>query len=150
MFSKNRTAFKSEKDVVIAKIDAGKNFLTPSFCFFFSIIYLTFCFVFKQLNLSFSFLNKQSNLSFFFFFFHNKSIDAHKEIGGAFDVRGFPTIKYFAKGTPAQGNKGEDYNQGRTADDLVSFMNQKSGARARIKKTPSSGKRKRGKEKIEK
>jgi len=40
-----------------------------------------------------------------------------KQTGGKFDVKGFPTIKYFGadKGTP------EDYNGGRTKSDLVTF-----------------------------
>jgi len=80
------TAFKGEKDVVIAKVDA----------------------------------------------------DAHKQIAGEFDVTGFPTLKFFSKGTPAKVSKGEVYNGGRTADDLVTFMNGKAGSRARIKKAATN------------
>jgi len=64
--------------------------------------------------------------------------DAHRDIGGAFGVTGFPTIKFFAKGSSAKDSKGEDYSGGRTADDMINFINGKAGTRAFVKKAPSS------------
>ncbi|KAJ8926879.1 hypothetical protein NQ314_020730 [Rhamnusium bicolor] len=43
------------------------------------------------------------------------NVDEHKELGGKYDVRGFPTIKIFG----ANKNKPEDYNGARTAKDIV-------------------------------
>jgi len=59
-------------------------------------------------------------------------------LGGAFDVKGFPTLKFFPKGTAAQGNKGQDYNGGRTAEDIITYINQQTGSRGRIKKAASN------------
>jgi len=59
--------------------------------------------------------------------------DAHKDLGGRFDVHGFPTLKWFPKGS----TEPESYEGGRTADDLVTFINNKAGTRGRIKKAPS-------------
>lgn len=42
--------------------------------------------------------------------------DEHKDLGGRFGVKGFPTVKIFG----ANKNKPEDYNGARTADGLVS------------------------------
>ncbi|KAG5890118.1 hypothetical protein JTB14_005247 [Gonioctena quinquepunctata] len=43
------------------------------------------------------------------------NVDEHKELGGRYDVRGFPTIKIFS----ANKHKPEDFNGGRTARDIV-------------------------------
>lgn len=43
------------------------------------------------------------------------NVDEHKDLGGRFSVRGFPTIKIFG----ADKNKPEDFNGGRTAKDIV-------------------------------
>jgi len=59
--------------------------------------------------------------------------DAHKELGNRFDVHGYPTLKWFPKGSTTP----EDYNGGRTADDIVAFVNEKAGTNARIKKPAS-------------
>jgi len=56
--------------------------------------------------------------------------DAHKELGSRFGVTGFPTIKWFPKGSTTP----EDYNGGRTAEDLTNFVQEKTGARGKIKK----------------
>jgi len=37
------------------------------------------------------------------------------------EIKGFPTIKYFARG------KGSEYNGGRTQSEIVSWVNKKSG-----------------------
>eukprot|EP00823_Brevimastigomonas_motovehiculus_P009383 TRINITY_DN9049_c0_g1_i1.p1 TRINITY_DN9049_c0_g1~~TRINITY_DN9049_c0_g1_i1.p1 ORF type:complete len:358 (-),score=84.80 TRINITY_DN9049_c0_g1_i1:193-1266(-) len=50
--------------------------------------------------------------------------DAHREIGGKYDVHGFPTLKFFPKGadkTPV------DYTGGREITDFVAFLNEKAG-----------------------
>jgi protein disulfide-isomerase A6 len=49
--------------------------------------------------------------------------DKHKEVGSAYGVSGFPTIKFFPKDNKA----GEDYNGGRTPEDFVQFINERSG-----------------------
>jgi len=56
--------------------------------------------------------------------------DAHKEIGGRYGVSGFPTLKFFRKGS----TKPEDYSGGRDAAALVDWINQQTGARGRIAK----------------
>jgi protein disulfide-isomerase A1 len=50
-------------------------------------------------------------------------IDAaeHKEVAQKYEVRGFPTIKYFSNG------KSTDYQGGRTTEDIVNFVVKKSG-----------------------
>jgi len=60
--------------------------------------------------------------------------DAHKDLGSRFDVHGFPTLKWFPKGSKTP----ESYEGGRTADDLISFINGKAGTNARIKKAASA------------
>jgi len=64
--------------------------------------------------------------------------DAHKDIGGKFDVKGFPTLKFFPKGTSASSSHGNDYSGGRTAEDLLAYVNNEAGSRGRIKKNPSN------------
>jgi len=59
--------------------------------------------------------------------------DAHKELGSRFGVQGFPTLKWFPKGSTTP----ENYEGGRTADDIISFINSKAGSKARVKKAPS-------------
>jgi len=61
--------------------------------------------------------------------------DAHRDLGSKYDVHGFPTLKFFPKGdkdTP------ELYEGGRTADNIVEFINRKAGTRGRIVKTPTA------------
>jgi len=55
--------------------------------------------------------------------------DKYKDLGGRFGVSGFPTLKYF----PAGSTEPEAYNGGRTAQDILSFINGKAGTNARIK-----------------
>jgi len=59
--------------------------------------------------------------------------DAHKELGGRFGVQGFPTLKWFPKGSTTP----ENYEGGRTADEIVTWINNKAGSKARVKKAPS-------------
>jgi len=55
--------------------------------------------------------------------------DAHKELGGRFDVHGFPTLKYFPKGSTTP----EDYNGGRSLEELTTYVINKSGAKGKPK-----------------
>jgi protein disulfide-isomerase A6 len=56
----------------------------------------------------------------------------NKPICNANDITGFPTLKWFsADGTP------ESYQGGRTADDIISFINSKTGLKAGVTKAPS-------------
>jgi len=61
--------------------------------------------------------------------------DAHKDLGGRFDVHGFPTLKWFPKGSLTP----EDYSGGRSIEEISAFIENKSGAKAKgPKKAPSS------------
>ena len=51
---------------------------------------------------------------------HMIDCDDHKEIAQKYDVKGFPTIRYYPKG-PKNGNPRE-YNGNRTAEDMMQFM----------------------------
>ncbi|KAJ1557103.1 hypothetical protein HK405_000829, partial [Cladochytrium tenue] len=48
--------------------------------------------------------------------------DVHRDIGARFEVKGFPTIKWFPKGS----TKPEDYSGGRDMDSLVKFVTEKT------------------------
>lgn len=60
--------------------------------------------------------------------------DAHRSLGSRFGVTGFPTLKWFPKASTTS----EDYSGGRTADDIVSFINSKTGLSRRVKKAPTA------------
>lgn len=61
--------------------------------------------------------------------------DAHKELGSRFDVHGYPTLKWFPKGSSTP----EEYQGGRSLDELTEYVTQRSGAKAKGKKSaPSS------------
>eukprot|EP00698_Gefionella_okellyi_P019194 TRINITY_DN5853_c0_g1_i1.p1 TRINITY_DN5853_c0_g1~~TRINITY_DN5853_c0_g1_i1.p1 ORF type:complete len:358 (-),score=99.23 TRINITY_DN5853_c0_g1_i1:33-1106(-) len=60
--------------------------------------------------------------------------DEHKSLGSRFGVQGFPTLKFFPKGSKDP----EDYSGGRSVDELVDFINQKTGARGKVKKAEST------------
>jgi len=53
--------------------------------------------------------------------------DAHSALGQRFGVSGFPTLKWF----PAGSLTPEDYNGGRSIEDLSEFVKSKSGAKSR-------------------
>jgi len=60
--------------------------------------------------------------------------DSHKDLGSRYGVSGFPTLKWF----PAGSSTPEDYNGGRTAEDIITFINGKAGTNIRVKKAPSN------------
>jgi len=60
--------------------------------------------------------------------------DAHKELATRFGVSGFPTLKFFKKGS----TEPTDYSGGREAADIIDFVNKEAGTRARISKPASA------------
>lgn len=50
--------------------------------------------------------------------------DEHKSLGSKFGVTGFPTIKYFEKGSKSP----EDYQGKRELDDMIEFVTAKTGS----------------------
>jgi protein disulfide-isomerase A6 len=60
--------------------------------------------------------------------------DANKDLAQRFGVTGFPTLKYFPKGK----TEPEDYSGGRTADDVVTYINEQSGASGKVVVPPSA------------
>lgn len=62
--------------------------------------------------------------------------DQHKALGSRFDVKGFPTIKFFAAGADLTSPK--DYQGGRTADAIVAYLNEQTGSRGVIRKAASA------------
>jgi len=60
--------------------------------------------------------------------------DKHRDLGGRFEVSGFPTIKWF----PANTKTPETYSGGRTAADMTDWINKKVGSRARVKSAPTA------------
>ena len=64
-------------------------------------------------------------------------LDVHKGFGMEYGIKGFPTLKFFS----GRGNLPTDYNQGRTAAEMVNFSmdKAKSAAQWRLKGKPSDG-----------
>jgi len=62
--------------------------------------------------------------------------DGHRDLGSRFGVQGFPTLKFFPKGKSV--SDPEAYEGGRSADDIIGFLNTKGGAKGRVKKAPSA------------
>ena len=60
--------------------------------------------------------------------------DAHKSLASAFGVKGFPTLKWFPKGSTTA----EEYAGGRSLDDLLAFVNGKLGTHVRVPKPAST------------
>jgi len=60
-------------------------------------------------------------------------VDCTKEqsICTKYGVQGYPTIKFFRKGKDTP----EDYQGGRTADDLIEFLNKNADMRLKTQKT---------------
>ncbi|KAL9652998.1 hypothetical protein ABK040_015513 [Willaertia magna] len=60
--------------------------------------------------------------------------DEHRDVCQKYSVSGYPTLKWFPKGSTVP----EEYNSGRTVEALVDFINSKeSSARLRIFKAPT-------------
>ncbi|CAO3590567.1 unnamed protein product [Absidia cylindrospora] len=62
--------------------------------------------------------------------------DEHRDLGGAFDVQGFPTLKWFPKGVTTKEGV-EDYKGGRDLDSLSKFVRDHTGIRPRVRSTKS-------------
>jgi len=64
------------------------------------------------------------------------AIDATQapKLSDDYQIEGFPTIKFFPKGSVEP----EDYEGGRTADDIVKWVNDKIGTSRKLKTVPSS------------
>ncbi|KAI6654100.1 Protein disulfide isomerase-like 2-1 [Oopsacas minuta] len=60
--------------------------------------------------------------------------DADKVLNSRFGVSGFPTIKFFPKGSVTP----EDYTGGRTADDIIAYVGERTGSKSKITKPISS------------
>lgn len=64
--------------------------------------------------------------------------DEHKGLGGRYEVRGFPTIKWFPNGVSSPP---EDYSGGRDLESLSEFVTKKSGkCKHLLKKKQRGGK----------
>jgi protein disulfide-isomerase A6 len=53
--------------------------------------------------------------------------DTHKDLCSRFQVRGYPTIKFFPKGSTTP----EEYDGGRTMEDIVSWLSTKTGVKGK-------------------
>ncbi|KAI9183827.1 hypothetical protein H9P43_002879 [Blastocladiella emersonii ATCC 22665] len=58
----------------------------------------------------------------------------HTSLGERFNVQGFPTLKWFPKGSTDP----SEYNGGRTLDDLAAFVEAKTSIRSKLVKVPSA------------
>jgi len=56
------------------------------------------------------------------------------DLAAKFDVKGYPTIKFFEKGS----TEAQDYHGGRTADTIVSWVNEKTGTSRKLKAVPTA------------
>lgn len=56
--------------------------------------------------------------------------DAHRELGTKFGIQGFPTLKWFPKGSTSP----EDYGGGRSLEDFMAFIKEKTGLPGFIQK----------------
>lgn len=53
----------------------------------------------------------------------NVDADAHRELGGRFGVRGYPTIKFFKRGSTTP----SDYESGRDLQAFVDYLTRETG-----------------------
>jgi protein disulfide-isomerase A6 len=60
-----------------------------------------------------------------------------QDLSGKYEIKGFPTIKYFPKGKK---DAPEDYDGGRSADTIVKWVNDKIGTSRKVKKAPTAAK----------
>jgi len=61
--------------------------------------------------------------------------DAHKSLGERFGVSGFPTLKFFNKGSKTDP---ERYEGARGPEDIINWINTRAGTNARIKAAPTA------------
>ncbi|KAF9972872.1 hypothetical protein BGZ73_003939 [Actinomortierella ambigua] len=61
--------------------------------------------------------------------------DEHRKLGNRFDIKGFPTIKWFPKGVNGDP---EDYPDGRDLDALANFVTKRTGVKSSVKKVISA------------
>jgi len=59
--------------------------------------------------------------------------DAHKDFASRFAIQGYPTLKFFPKGS----NKPVDYEGDRSADGVIKYVNEKAGTNVKIVEPPS-------------
>jgi len=64
----------------------------------------------------------------------NVDADAHRELAGRFSVSGYPTLMFFPSGM----QKSESYSGGRTANDIIDWVNKRTGSGAKVKTAPTS------------
>mmetsp|Transcript_17256 Transcript_17256/g.34607 ORF Transcript_17256/g.34607 Transcript_17256/m.34607 type:complete len:349 (-) Transcript_17256:8-1054(-) len=60
--------------------------------------------------------------------------DAERDLAGRYDVSGFPTLKWFPKGSTDP----EEFGGGRSADTIVSWINDRVGLNRKVKTAPTS------------
>ena len=60
--------------------------------------------------------------------------DAQKALAAKYEIKGFPTMKWFAAGS----DKAEDYTGGRGLDELLALVNEKTGLSKHIPKPVSA------------
>jgi len=60
--------------------------------------------------------------------------DEHKTLAGRYDVKGFPTLKWFPKGSKTA----EDYQGSRSIEDITTFIENKAGVKSKAPKKPAS------------
>jgi len=60
--------------------------------------------------------------------------DAHQAVCSRFGVQGYPTLKFFPKGSK---DSPKAYEGGRSAEEIINYVNNEAGTRARVKKAPS-------------
>ncbi|GAA5800047.1 hypothetical protein HPULCUR_005469 [Helicostylum pulchrum] len=63
--------------------------------------------------------------------------DTHRDTGTAFEIKGFPTLKWFPKGVNSVEGV-EDYQGGRNLADLAAFVREKTSIAPRIKSQKSN------------
>jgi protein disulfide-isomerase A6 len=60
--------------------------------------------------------------------------DEHRELGERFGVTGFPTLKFFPKGSTTP----EDYSGGRSPEEIITYINNKVGTSVKLRKPASN------------